>query len=55
MSSLAGLAIGLSTILAIAACILAPMCYGLAGVYIRGTPEARSPWQSRGEASSWAG
>jgi drug/metabolite transporter (DMT)-like permease len=35
MSSLAGLAMGLSTILAIAACILAPMCYGLAGVYIK--------------------
>jgi drug/metabolite transporter (DMT)-like permease len=35
MSSFAGLSRGLSTILAIAACILAPMCYGLAGVYIK--------------------
>ncbi|HVO39286.1 MAG TPA: DMT family transporter [Spirochaetia bacterium] len=35
MSSLSGLELSLSTALAIGACILAPMCYGLAGVYIR--------------------
>ncbi|MGA2639868.1 MAG: DMT family transporter [Spirochaetia bacterium] len=35
MSSLGGLAFGLSTVLAVAACIMAPLCYGLAGVYIR--------------------
>ena len=35
MSSLSGLKLDASTILAVAACVLAPMCYGLAGVYIR--------------------
>jgi drug/metabolite transporter (DMT)-like permease len=35
MSSLGGLTLDLRTALAVAACILAPMCYGLAGVYIR--------------------
>lgn len=35
MSSLGGLSLDVRTILAVAACVLAPMCYGLAGVYIR--------------------
>ena len=35
MSSLSGLAFSAQTLLAIGACILAPMCYGIAGVYIR--------------------
>jgi drug/metabolite transporter (DMT)-like permease len=35
MSSLGGLSLDVKTVLAIAACVLAPMCYGLAGVYIR--------------------
>jgi drug/metabolite transporter (DMT)-like permease len=35
MSSLGGLAPGLTTFLALAACFLAPLCYGLAGVYIK--------------------
>ena len=35
MSSLGGLQWDLSTVTAVAACLLAPMCYGLAGVYIR--------------------
>jgi drug/metabolite transporter (DMT)-like permease len=35
MSSLAGLGGGLTTLLSIGACLLAPLCYGLAGVYIK--------------------
>jgi drug/metabolite transporter (DMT)-like permease len=35
MSSLGRLPGGLATVLAIVACIIAPMCYGLAGVYIK--------------------
>jgi drug/metabolite transporter (DMT)-like permease len=35
MSSFGGLTLDLKTALAVAACVLAPMCYGLAGVYIR--------------------
>ena len=35
MSSLGGLSLDAKTVLAVAACVLAPMCYGLAGVYIR--------------------
>jgi drug/metabolite transporter (DMT)-like permease len=35
MSSLGGLSLDVTTVLAVAACVLAPMCYGLAGVYIR--------------------
>jgi len=35
MSSLGGLAFDLGTTLAVIACVLAPLCYGLAGVYIR--------------------
>lgn len=35
MSSLGGLKLDTGTVLAVAACILAPLCYGLAGVYIR--------------------
>jgi len=35
MSSLGNLPAGLETSLAILACLLAPMCYGLAGVYIK--------------------
>jgi len=35
MSSLGGLRFDLWTILAVAGCVLAPLCYGLAGVYIR--------------------
>jgi drug/metabolite transporter (DMT)-like permease len=35
MSSLSGLSFSLETVLAVGACILAPLCYGLAGVYIR--------------------
>jgi drug/metabolite transporter (DMT)-like permease len=35
MSSLGGLSVDVRTALAVAACVLAPMCYGLAGVYIR--------------------
>ncbi len=35
MSSLGGLSLDLRTVLAVTACVLAPMCYGLAGVYIR--------------------
>jgi drug/metabolite transporter (DMT)-like permease len=35
MSSLGGLRFDLETSLAVAACVLAPLCYGLAGVYIR--------------------
>jgi drug/metabolite transporter (DMT)-like permease len=35
MSSLGGLSLDVKTVLAVAACVLAPMCYGLAGVYIR--------------------
>jgi drug/metabolite transporter (DMT)-like permease len=43
MSSLAGLSPGLSTILAVAACILAPLCYGLAGVYIKRSASGVKP------------
>ena len=35
MSSLGGLRLDLGTALAVIACVLAPLCYGLAGVYIR--------------------
>jgi drug/metabolite transporter (DMT)-like permease len=35
MSSLGGLHFDLVTALAVSACVLAPLCYGLAGVYIR--------------------
>jgi drug/metabolite transporter (DMT)-like permease len=35
MSSLGGLAAAPRTFLALAACLLAPLCYGLAGVYIK--------------------
>ena len=35
MSSLGNLPVALETTLAILACLLAPMCYGLAGVYIK--------------------
>jgi drug/metabolite transporter (DMT)-like permease len=35
MSSLGGLSVNVRTVLAVVACVLAPMCYGLAGVYIR--------------------
>jgi len=35
MSSLGGLRFDLGTTLAVIACLLAPLCYGLAGVYIR--------------------
>ncbi|HTZ50700.1 MAG TPA: DMT family transporter [Spirochaetia bacterium] len=35
MSSLGGLRLDLPTVLAVAACLMAPLCYGLAGVYIR--------------------
>jgi drug/metabolite transporter (DMT)-like permease len=35
MSSLGGLSVDVRTVLAVVACVLAPMCYGLAGVYIR--------------------
>jgi drug/metabolite transporter (DMT)-like permease len=35
MSSLGGLGNGITTYLSIGACLLAPLCYGLAGVYIK--------------------
>jgi len=35
MSSLGGLHLDVRTVLAVAACLFAPLCYGLAGVYIR--------------------
>jgi drug/metabolite transporter (DMT)-like permease len=35
MSSLSGLRFELRTVLAVIACVLAPLCYGLAGVYIK--------------------
>ncbi len=43
MSSLSGLAPGLRTGLAVLACLLAPMCYGLAGVYIKRRAAALRP------------
>lgn len=35
MSSLSGLTFGPASLLAIGACLLAPLCYGLAGIYIK--------------------
>jgi drug/metabolite transporter (DMT)-like permease len=35
MSSLGGLSLDLPTVLAVLACVLAPLCYGLAGTYIK--------------------
>lgn len=43
MSSLGRLPGGLATVLAIVACIIAPMCYGLAGVYIKRKASAVKP------------
>ena len=43
MSSLGRLPGGLPTALAILACIIAPMCYGLAGVYIKGKASGVKP------------
>ncbi len=43
MSSLAGLSMSFTTIVALLACVLAPMCYGLAGVYIKKRAAGAAP------------
>ncbi len=55
MSSLAGLAVSPSTFLALAACILAPMCYGLAGVYIKKRAAAAKPMAVAGGSQLMGG
>ncbi|MBE3064224.1 MAG: hypothetical protein IMZ69_04315 [Spirochaetes bacterium] len=55
MSSLGRLPGGLPTALAILACIIAPMCCGLAGVYIKGKASGVKPMAIAGGRASFSG
>jgi drug/metabolite transporter (DMT)-like permease len=55
MSSLGGLRFDVQTILAVAACVLAPMCYGLAGVYIRTRASGARPMAIAGGSQLFGG
>jgi drug/metabolite transporter (DMT)-like permease len=55
MSSLGGLHFNAQTGLAIAACVLAPMCYGLAGVYIRTRVSGVKPMAIAGGSQLFGG
>jgi drug/metabolite transporter (DMT)-like permease len=55
MSSLGGLRFDAQTTLAIAACVLAPMCYGLAGVYIRTRASEAKPMAIAGGSQLFGG
>lgn len=55
MSSLGGLRLDVHTTLAVAACVLAPMCYGLAGVYIRTRAAAAKPMAIAGGSQLFGG
>lgn len=55
MSSLGGLHFDIETALAVAACALAPMCYGLAGVYIRTRASAAQPMAIAGGSQLFGG
>ncbi len=55
MSSLSGLRFNVQTGLAIAACVLAPMCYGLAGVYIRTRVSGVKPMAIAGGSQLFGG
>ena len=55
MSSLGGLRFDVQTTLAVAACVLAPMCYGLAGVYIRTRAAAARPMAIAGGSQLFGG
>jgi drug/metabolite transporter (DMT)-like permease len=55
MSSLAGLRFDLASVLAITACIMAPLCYGLAGVYIRTRAGSINPMATAGGSQLFGG
>jgi drug/metabolite transporter (DMT)-like permease len=55
MSSLGGLRFDLETWLAVIACVLAPMCYGLAGVYIRTRAFGAKPMAIAGGSQLFGG
>jgi drug/metabolite transporter (DMT)-like permease len=55
MSSLGGLRFDLQTTLAVVACVLAPMCYGLAGVYIRTRASGTRPMAIAGGSQLFGG
>ena len=55
MSSLAGLRFDLQTTLAVIACVLAPLCYGLAGVYIRTRASGARPMAIAGGSQLFGG
>ncbi len=55
MSSLAGLVMSLSTIAALIACVLAPMCYGLAGVYVKKRAAGTKPMAIAGGSQLMGG
>jgi drug/metabolite transporter (DMT)-like permease len=55
MSSLGGLRFDLQTTLAVIACVLAPMCYGLAGVYIRTRASGAKPMAIAGGSQLFGG
>ena len=55
MSSLGGLRFDLRTALAVIACVLAPMCYGLAGVYIRTRASGAKPMAIAGGSQLFGG
>ena len=55
MSSLGGLRFDLETTLAVIACVLAPMCYGLAGVYIRTRASGAKPMAIAGGSQLFGG
>ncbi len=55
MSSLGGLRFDTTTVLAVAACVLAPLCYGLAGVYIRMRASGARPMAIAGGSQLFGG
>jgi drug/metabolite transporter (DMT)-like permease len=55
MSSLGGLRFDVQTMLAVTACVLAPMCYGLAGVYIRTRASGARPMAIAGGSQLFGG
>jgi len=55
MSSLGGLRFDTMTVLAVVACILAPLCYGLAGVYIRTRASGARPMAIAGGSQLFGG
>jgi drug/metabolite transporter (DMT)-like permease len=55
MSSLGGLHFDVRTTLAVIACVLAPLCYGLAGVYIRTRASAAKPVAVAGGSQLFGG